>query len=406
MVLKFELTEELKLLQDAVREFAIKELKPLAPELDRAETGTTYRVLRDLFRKAGKINLTSLVVPENMGGQGYLSVGTAVCMEEMATVCGGLASMFGAHWLGQAPIVATADTEIMERWLKPIAEAEKKGKPQIWAFAITEPDVGSDAEYLEEWKPTLPRINVVARREGDEYVINGTKRFISNAPIADFITVFATTDIKQGVEAWTCFVVPTNSKGFSIGVVEDKMGQRADPVSEIIFEDVRVPVENMIGDEGMGWILSQYTLAYSRGPVGAVAVGIARGAYEKALKYASERIQGGRPIITHQAIKLKLADMFMKIRAARMLVYDACARAEVEYPPSLIEPSIAKAFASDVAVEVAIEAIQIMGGDGYMKDFGVEKDLRDAKLTQIYEGTNEINRLTIADEIIKRRLMA
>jgi len=406
MVLKFELTEELKLLQDAVREFAIKELKPLAPELDKAETGTTYKVLRDLFKKAGKINLTSLVVPENMGGQGYLSVGTAVCMEEMAAVCGGLASMFGAHWLGQAPIVATADTEIMERWLKPIAEAEKKGNPQIWAFAITEPDVGSDAEYLEEWKPTLPRINVVARREGDEYVINGTKRFISNAPIADFITVFATTDIKQGVEAWTCFVVPTDSKGFSIGVVEDKMGQRADPVSEIILEDVRVPAENMIGDEGMGWILSQYTLAYSRGPVGAVAVGIARGAYEKALKYASERIQGGRPIIAHQAIKLKLADMFMKIRAARMLVYDACARAEVEYPPSLIEPSMAKAFASDVAVDVAIEAIQIMGGDGYMKDMGVEKDLRDAKLTQIYEGTNEINRLTTADEIMKRRLMA
>ncbi|MGQ9461132.1 MAG: acyl-CoA dehydrogenase family protein [Candidatus Bathyarchaeaceae archaeon] len=405
-MLKFELTEELKLLRDAVREFAVKELKPLAPELDSAKTGTTYKVLRGLFKKAAKINLTSLAVPEPLGGQGYLSLGAAVCMEEIAAVCGGLASMFGAHWLGQAPIVATADPEIMERWLKPVVEAEKRGEPQIWAFAITEPDVGSDAEYLEEWEPTLPKINVVARRRGNEYVINGTKRFISNAPIADFITVFATTDIKRGVEAWTCFVVPTNSEGFSIGVVEDKMGQRADPVSEIILEDVRVPVENRIGDEGMGWLLSQYTLAYSRGPVGAIALGIARGAYEKALKYACERIQGGKPVVRHQAIKLKLADMFMKIRAARMVVYDACARAEVEYPPSLIEPSMAKVFASDIAMEVAIEAIQIMGGDGYMKDFGVEKDLRDAKLTQIYEGTNEINRLTIADEIIKRRLIA
>lgn len=406
MVLKFELTEELKLLRDAIRDFAIKELKPLAPELDRAETGTFYKVLRDLFKKAGKLDYTSLVVPEPLGGQGYLSLGAAVCLEEMAAVCGGLASMFGAHWLGQSPIVATADIEIMERWLKPVAEAEKRGEPQIWALAITEPDVGSDAEYLEEWKPTLPRLNVVARREGDEYVINGIKRFISNAPIADFITVFATMDIKRGVEAWTCFVVPTDSEGFSIGVVEDKMGQRADPVSEIVLEDVRVPVDNRIGDEGMGWLLTQYTLAYSRGPVGAIALGIARGAYEKALKYASERIQGGKPVIRHQAIKLKLADMFMKIRAARMLIYDACARAEAEYPPPLIEPSMAKTFASDVAVEVAIEAIQIMGGDGYMKDFGVEKDLRDAKLTQIYEGTNEINRLTVADEIIKRRLIA
>ena len=373
MTLKFELTEELKLLRDAVRDFAVKELKPLAPKLDKAETGTTYKVLRDLFKKTAKLNYTSLVVPEPLGGQGYLSLGAAVCMEELAAVCGGLASMFGAHWLGQSPIVATADPEIMERWLKPLVEAEKRGEPQIWGIAMTEPDVGSDAEYLEEWEPTRPRLNVVARKEGDEYVINGTKRFISNAPIADFLTLFATTDIKQGVEAWTCFVVPT---------------------------------ENRIGDEGMGWILSQYTLAYSRGPVGAVALGIARGAYEKALKYASERVQGGKPIFRHQAIKLKLADMFMKIRAARMLIYDACARAEAEYPPSLLEPSMAKAFASDVAVEVAIEAIQIMGGDGYMKDFGVEKDLRDAKLTQIYEGTNEINRLTVADEIIKRMLIA
>jgi butyryl-CoA dehydrogenase len=405
-MMKFELTGELKLLRDAVHDFADKELKPVAPELDKAETGTTYKVLRGLFKKAGELNLTSLAVPEPLGGQGYLSLGAAVCMEEMAAVCGGLASMFGAHWLGQTPIIATADPEIMEKWLKPVAEAEERGKPQIWAFAITEPDVGSDAEYLEEWEPAIPRVNVVARRDGDEYVINGIKRFISNAPIADFITVFATTDIKQGLEGWTCFVVPTDSKGFSIGVVEDKMGQRADPVSEIILEDVRVPIENRIGDEGMGWMLSQYTLAYSRGPVGAIALGIARGAYEKALKYASERIQGGKPIIKHQAIKLKLVDMFMKIRAARMLIHDACARVEAEYPPSLAEPSMAKVYASDVAVEVATEAIQIMGGDGYMKGFGVEKCLRDAKLTQIYEGTNEINRLTIADEIIKRRWIA
>jgi len=405
-MMKFELTEELKLLRDAIREFAEKELKPVAPELDRAKTGTFYEVLRGLFKKAGKINLTSLAVPEPLGGQGYLSLGAAVCLEEIAAVCGGLASMFGANWLGQTPIIATADLEIIERWLKPVAEAEERGEPQIWGLAMTEPDVGSDAEYLDEWEPTIPRLNVVARREGDKYVINGIKRFISNAPIADFITLFATMDIKRGVEAWTCFVVPTNSEGFSIGVVEDKMGQRADPASEIILEDVRVPLENRIGDEGMGWTLGQHTLAYSRGPVGAIALGIARGAYEKALKYASERIQGGKPIIRHQAIKLKLADMFMKIRAARMLIHDACARVEVEYPPSLIEPSMAKVYASDVAVEVATEAIQIMGGDGYMKGFGVEKCLRDAKLTQIYEGTNEINRLTIADEIIKRRLVA
>jgi len=405
-MMKFELTGELKLLRDAVHDFAEKELKPVAPELDKAETGTFYEVLRGLFKKAGKLNLTTLAVPEPLGGQGYLSVGAAVCLEEIAAVCGGLASMFGANWLGQTPIIATADLETIERWLKPVAEAERRGEPQIWGLAMTEPDVGSDAEYLDEWEPTVPRLNVVAKREGDEYVINGIKRFISNAPIADFVTVFATMDIKRGVEAWTCFVVPTYSEGFSIGVVEDKMGQRADPVSEIILEEVRVPVENRIGDEGMGWALGQSTLAYSRGPVGAIALGIARGAYEKALKYAIERIQGGKPIIRHQAIKLKLADMFMKIRAARMLIYDACASVEVEYPPSLVEPSMAKVFASDVAVEVAIEAIQIMGGDGYMKDFGVEKDLRDAKLTQIYEGTNEINRLTVADEIIRRRLIA
>ncbi len=245
------------------------------------------------------------------------------------------------------------------------------------------------------------RLSTLARKEGDEYVISGRKVFISNGSIANLVCVFAATSREEGVASWTCFAVPTDAEGFHVARALDKMGQRSSPTAELFLEDVRVPEENVIGGLGQGWALNKQTLAASRGPTGAIAVGVARAAFEAALEYACTRVQGGKPLVEHQLIQEMLADMAIEIEAARLLVWKACSVAENQLPIPMREASMAKVFASDVAMRVTTNAVQILGGYGYMKEMGVEKLMRDAKLTQIYEGTNQINRLEIAYALMR-----
>jgi alkylation response protein AidB-like acyl-CoA dehydrogenase len=390
----FELSEELLLIQKTARRFAEREIRPIALELDQAPKDD---FCWEIVRKGGEIGLLSFLIPEEYGGGGQAMMGYTILLEELSVACSGVATIFGAHGLGLAPILLSGDVEAWERFFPPVVAAERSDRPYLCAYAITEPEAGSDVEH-EEGARTA-RLTTWARREGDEYIINGRKCFISNGSVASLVTVFATLDREAGIDAWTCFAVPTDTPGFVVGRVEDKMGQRACPAAELIFEDVRIPKENVIGGEGGGWLLNQQVLASSRGPVGAIAVGIARNAYEIALRYASERYQGGKPIIKHQAVKMMLADMAIKIEAARLLAWKASYLADTQLPPPRKEPAMAKTFASDIAVEVCLDAIQILGGYGYMRDYGVEKCLRDAKLCQIYEGTNQIQRLVILEEI-------
>lgn len=236
-----------------------------------------------------------------------------------------------------------------------------------------------------------------AKREGDHYVINGRKCFITMGHLAKWVSVFATLDEKEGTEGWTCFAVSSDSKGFEVGRVEDKMGMRGAPAAELIFEDLVVPVENRIGEEGQAWSINRQCLSLSRPGVSAISVGMARGAFEIALNYAKKRFQGGKNIIEHQAVQMMLADMYILIEAARLLTWQAALIVSKVKPVPIKEPAMAKVFASDVAVKVCTDAIQIMGGQGYMKENRVEQFYRDAKLQQIVEGTNQINRLAIME---------
>jgi acyl-CoA dehydrogenase len=393
-----ELDDELKEVQQAVRDFARKEIKPIALELDQKPKDYFHW---PIVQKGGQMGLLTDMIPERYGGS--LSRATrrmlraAIVTEEMSAACSGIGIIFGAHALGLSPILASLNPALWDRFFPEITAAAMTEKPKLCAFAITEPDAGSDVEDTQGSRHA--RLMTYARREGDYYILNGRKCFISNGSVAWLVTVFATLDKDAGVDAWTCFAVTRDMPGFSVGRIEDKMGQRACHAAELIFEDVRVPRENRVSREGQGWAMNQAILDLSRTFVGSASVGIARNAYEIALNYATERIQGGKRLIDHQAIQMMLADMATRIEAARALIWQTCRMLEKRIPAPKKEPAMCKMFASDIAVEVCLDAIQILGGYGYMRDYGVEKCLRDAKLTQIYEGTNQIQRLRIIEGI-------
>ncbi|MBI5529613.1 MAG: acyl-CoA dehydrogenase family protein [Deltaproteobacteria bacterium] len=389
---------ELQAIKKLARDFARNEIDPRALELDAAPKD---RFPWDLVRKGGEVGLLSMTIPEAYGGSGQAVRASGLVMEELCWACAGVANIFGAHGLGLVPLFIAGSDELKERVYRDIVAAEKAERPKLAAFAITEPGAGSDVE--DEQGSKHAALSTVAIRDGDEYVLNGRKVFISNGSVASYITVFATVDRAEGIKAWTCFLVTPDMKGFSVGRVEDKMGQRACPAAELIFEDMRVPKKNRVGKEKTGWFINRTTLAASRGPVGAIAVGIAQRALDLAVAYAKERRQAGRPIIEHQAVSQKIAEMVIRVEAARLMVRRACHLADTSLPPPMKSAAMAKVFASDTAVFVANEAIQILGGYGYMRDFWVEKCLRDARLTQIYEGTNEINRIAITEEIAAGR---
>lgn len=378
------------------REFARRSITPRALVLDKDPESSERWVL---VREACRAGIMGASIPEALGGTGLDPIAGALVTEELAAACSGCAVLFGATSLGLSPILASLDHALMERFVRPLVESWQTDDPKMAALAATEPEMGSDFIIGDD----AARMRTRCERRDGGYLINGTKVFISNGSIASLVTVFGRLDAGKPMrEGITCLAVPTDTPGFSVGQVFDKMGQRASPAAELVFDDVFVPEENRVGAEGAGWPINRLIMSVSRVSVAAIGLGIARAAYDKALEYAEGRVQGGRAIVGHQAILLMIADMAIRVEAARALVMNA-AEAVANGAPSLKLSSIAKTFAGDAAVANATDAIQVMGGHGYMREYGVEKLLRDAKLCQIYEGTNQVNRFEIMESIAQER---
>ena len=378
----FELTEEQQLMQKTAHEFAEKEMRPIALESDKKGEMPWHVV-----QKAHEIGLDTAFIPEEYGGGGITSTLThCVVMEELNWGCAGIATGLLGAGLAYLPIIHMGTDEQKKRFLPRFTAPE----PRLGALCLTEPDAGSDNQA----------ISTTAVKDGNEWVLNGVKRFITNGGIADIHVVFATIDKSLRFMGVRGFVVEHDTPGLKEGKVEDKMGVRASHTSEVILDNCRIPLDNMLGsEEGTGFYGAMKTLESSRPLVAAGAVGIARAAYEYALDYSRKRKQFGGPIAKKQAIAFMLADMKTKIDAARLLVYRAAWMLDHDMPMNK-EASEAKLFAADMAMDVTTDAVQIMGGAGYMKDEPVEKWMRDAKVFQIWEGTSQIQRLVISrDEI-------
>ncbi|WP_050180438.1 acyl-CoA dehydrogenase [Domibacillus robiginosus] len=369
--MNFALTEEHNMIRKMVREFAEKEIAPTAFERDEEE-----RFDESLFSKMAELGLTGIPWPEAYGGIGSDYLAYCVTIEELSRVCASTGVTLSAHTsLASWPIYTFGTEAQKERYLKPLAQGGKIG-----AYALTEPGSGSDAGNMK----------TTARREGTYFMLNGSKVFITNGGIADIYIVFAKAE-----EGITAFIVEKDFNGFSIGKKEKKMGIRSSPTTEIIFDNCRVPVENVLGEIGSGFKIAMKTLDGGRNGIAAQAVGIAQGALDAALSYARERRQFGKPIMANQGISFKLADMATSIEAARLLTYQA-AWLESEGLPYGKASAMSKLMAGDTAMQVATEAVQIFGGYGYTKEYPVERFMRDAKITQIYEGTQEVQRLVIS----------
>jgi acyl-CoA dehydrogenase len=376
----FSLTPEQESLRDLARKFARTEMAPHAAECDKAG-----RFPEEIYRKGWELGLMNLNVPTEYGGSGLSVMDQCLIVEELAQGCGGMTTSIIANCLALEPIILGGSAEQRARWLTPFCS-----EYHLASFCLTEPGGGSDAGALK----------TRARKEGDEYLLDGEKCFITNAPHASLYTVFATIDPQLGHKGITAFIVPRDTRGVAPGKDEDKMGHRASSTSTVHFEGVRVPVANRLGAEGEGFSIAMRTLDQTRTPIGALATGIGQAALDHAAKYALGRRSFGKPIAEHQAIQIKLANMAQSIRAARLLTWQAAVTIDRGERGSL-ESAIAKCYASDAAMRVADDAIQIFGGYGYMKEYPVEKLLRDAKLTQIYEGANEIQRIVISKELLR-----
>ncbi|MBI4515605.1 MAG: acyl-CoA dehydrogenase family protein [Deltaproteobacteria bacterium] len=391
-----DLTPEQHEIQQWAREFARRHIVPRALALDQQPESP---LREELLRAAAQNGLLGASLPEFLGGMGHDPLTSALVTEEIAAACSGCAVLFGATMLGLTPILLSGDIDAIMRFVPPLVASWATDQPQLAALAATEPDAGSD---FINGNPA-GRIRTRVEKKAGGYLINGRKVFISNGSIASLITVFASHDPSRPLrEHMSCFAVPAGTPGFSVGQIFHKMGQRAAPAAELVFDDVWVPENHRIGAEGGGWALNRLIMSVTRTPVAAIALGIARSAYEKALDYAETRVQGGKPIVEHQAMQLMLADMAIRVEAARGLVQRA-AQSIAGGQPSLKLSSMAKTFAADAAVANATDAIQVLGGYGYMHEYGVEKLLRDAKLTQIYEGTNQINRFEIMEAVAAQR---
>ena len=380
-MISFSLTEEQEMLRQTARKFAQKEIIPVAAQHDR-----DGEFPREIVQKAFDTGLMNDVVPPEYGGAGTSYADSCIISEELAAGCAGVATTIITNSLALTPIVLVGTDEQKKRFLTPMCE-----KLTFAAFCLTEPEAGSD----------VGAISTTAVRDGDCYVINGTKHFITNGGVADHYTVFASTDRSRGARGLSAIVVRKDeTSGVSTGKELDKMGQRASNTTEVVFEDVRVPVENRLGKEGDGFKIAMMTFDTTRPVVAAVSVGVARAAYEYAVEYVKERVQFGAPLAKNQAIQFEIADMAMKISAARLLTWHAAWLVDQGIQQSK-ESAFAKAFAADTAMEITTKAVQLFGGYGYSKEYPVEKLMRDAKLLQIYEGTSEIQRLVIARNVFK-----
>ncbi len=376
----FSLTPEQESLRNLARRFARTEMAPQAAECDRLG-----RFPEAIYRKAWELGLMNLNVPAEYGGSGLSLFDQCLLVEELAHACGGMTTSIIANCLALEPILLAGTDAQKERFLRPFC-----ADYHLASFCLTEPGGGSDAGALK----------TRAEKSGDEYALNGEKCFITNGPHASLYTVFATTNPSLHHKGITAFAVPRSAPGLTPGKDEEKMGHRASSTSTIRFEGVRVPEADRLGAEGDGFSLAMRTLDQTRTPIGAIATGIAQAALDYAAAYSLKRQTFGKPIAEHQAIQIKLANMAQDVHAARLLMWHAAW--SIDHGQSgTLESSIAKCFGSDAAMRVTDEAIQTFGGYGYMKEYPVEKLLRDAKLTQIYEGANEIQRIVIARELLK-----
>jgi acyl-CoA dehydrogenase len=378
----FALTDEQKALRELAREFAEKEIRPRAAEYDEHSTHPA-----DVIAKAHKLGLVNAHIPAEYGGLELSVFDGMLIGEELAWGCSGMATSIVANALGAAPVLIAGTDEQTRRYLVPLVE-----EPLLCSFALTEPNAGSD----------VSGIRTTAVRHGDEYVLNGSKMFITNAGHAAWLVVFASTDQSKGHRGLSAFVVPADLDGVVVERHLDKMGQRATDTSAIAFQDVRVSAENRLGEEGDGFKIAMKTLDFTRPGTAAGAVGVAQAAYEYAVRYAKERVQFGQPIAMNQGVNFLIADMATEIEAARLLVWQA-AWLHDQGERATLQSSYAKRFGADTAMKVTTDAVQIFGGYGYMKEYPVEKLMRDAKLFQIYEGTSQIQRLVIAREIFLPR---
>ena len=380
--ISFALTEEQRALRELAHEFAEKEIRPKAAEYDEHQTHPA-----DVIAKAHEVGLMNPHVPEELGGAGLGAMEGALIGEELSWGCSGIATAVIANILGALPMLIAGTEEQRREWLPPLLE-----EPILCSFALTEPNAGSDVSGIQ----------TTATRHGDDYVLNGSKMFITNAGRASWVIVFASTDKSAGHRGLTGFIVPSDTEGLTVEKHLDKMGQRATDTSALAFQDVKVPAANRLGEEGQGFKIAMQTLDHTRPGTAAGAVGVARAAFDHAVEYARERVQFGQPIAMNQGVNFLVADMAAEIEAARLLTWQAAWMLD-QGQRATLQSSYAKRFAADTAMKVTTDAVQIFGGYGYMKEYPVEKLMRDAKLFQIYEGTSQIQRLVIAREIFLPR---
>src|SRR6478609_6135201 len=378
----FALTDEQKELRALAREFATKEIRPKAAEYDVHMTHPA-----DVVVKAHEVGLMNLHVPAEYGGLGLGTFDGMLVGEELNWGCTGIGTSLGANSLGAGPLLVAGTDEQKTTWLPPLID-----QPILCSFGLSEPDAGSD----------VARLKTTAERRGDEYVLNGSKTFITNAGYADWTVVFAKTDVAKGHRGISAFIVPMTTPGVTIEQHLDKMGQRATDTSAFALQDVVVPAANRLGAEGDGFKLAMQTLDFTRPGTAIGAVGVAQAAYELAVEYAKERVTFDVPIAMHQGVNFMIADMATEIEAARLLTWQAAWLID-RGERATLHSSFAKRFSADTAMKVTTDAVQVFGGYGYMKEYPVEKLMRDAKLFQIYEGTSQIQRLVIAKEIFLPR---
>ncbi|MBN2098984.1 MAG: acyl-CoA dehydrogenase family protein [Dehalococcoidia bacterium] len=381
--MEYFLSEQQKTLKSLARQIAEQRILPVRAELDEKEEFPW-----DLIKEMASSDLLRVFIPEEYDGLGGGCFDLCLVVEELSRACGGIAISYAANALGVLPLMLYGSDSQKAKYLPAVASGNR-----LAAFAVTEATAGSDASA----------IRTSAKRDGDQYVLNGTKQFITNGGEAEIYTVVVMTDAAKGSRGASALVVEKGTPGFTFGKKEKKMGIRSSATRELVFRDCRVPAENLISREGMGFIVAMRTLDRSRPGVGAQAVGIAQGALEAAVEYAQQRVQFGHPISAIQAVQHMLANMATELEAARALVYATARTIDAGAKSFTEESAMAKLFASDMAMRVTTDAVQILAGAGYMRDYPVEKMMRDAKITQIYEGTNQVIRSAIALEVLKRK---
>jgi alkylation response protein AidB-like acyl-CoA dehydrogenase len=382
----YEPTEEHEMLRQSVRDLAEAEIAPYAAEVDAKS-----RFPDEAYAALKQAELHAVHIPEAYGGAGADALATVIVIEEVARACASSSLIPAVNKLGTVPLLLSGSDELKKRYLAPVARGDA-----MFSYALSEPEAGSDAASMK----------TRATRDGDDWVLNGTKMWITNAGASDYYTVMAVTDPSQGARGISAFVVEKNDPGVSFGPPEKKLGIKGSPTRQVILDNVRIPAERIIGAEGTGFKTALACLDHTRITIAAQALGIAQGALDHAKGYVKERRQFGRPVADFQGVQFMLADMAMKLEAARQLTYHAAAKSEramngARVPELTFMSSAAKCYASDAAMEITTDAVQLLGGYGYVKDYPVERMMRDAKITQIYEGTNQIQRVVMARQLLK-----